>query len=144
MLFNLATHIDRERFKRRSNDLFRKGGIVEVTEKTHRTTSQNAYLHLIIGHMALETGNTLEYVKREYFKITCNPEFFITSKHDPILDMTLQTLRSSAELTSAEMTIAIDRFRDWSAANGIYLPEAREREFLDEIQVETDRNKKYL
>mgnify|MGYP000703835343 CR=1 FL=1 len=33
MLYNLSNILDKERFKRRSNDLYRKGVVVELTEK---------------------------------------------------------------------------------------------------------------
>lgn len=53
--------------------------------------------------------------------------------------------RSSANLTTAEMTQAIDRFRNWSASEcGIYLPSPNEEDFLQSIEVEMDRQSEYL
>ena len=54
-------------------------------------------------------------------------------------------LRSSADLSTAEMTLSIDRFRDWSSAvAGIYLPAAGEKEMLIYAQQEVERNKEFI
>lgn len=145
MLYNLSNILDKERFKRRSNDLYRKGVVVELTEKkAKRSRSQNSYLHLIIGWYAMETGNTLEYVKRVYFKKLCNPSLFVRHKADKYLGEENE-YRSSANLTTAEMTQAIDRFRNWSASEcGIYLPSPNEEDFLQSIEVEMNRQSEYL
>ena len=83
MIYDLNNILDKERFKRRSNDLYKKKAVVELTEKKRkRTLSQNSYLHYLLGYYAMETGNTIEYVKREYFKKLCNPSLFLIPKHD--------------------------------------------------------------
>ncbi len=57
MLYNLATELDRERFKCRCNVLYKRGGIVELSErKPERTLPQNRSLHLIVGWFAIEYG----------------------------------------------------------------------------------------
>lgn len=54
-------------------------------------------------------------------------------------------LRSSAELTTGEMTLSIDRFRNWSASvAGIYLPSSSERDFLIHIQQAIENNKEFI
>lgn len=54
-------------------------------------------------------------------------------------------LRSSAELTTGEMTLSIDRFRNWSASvAGIYLPAANEQQALIYAQQEIERNKEFI
>lgn len=54
-------------------------------------------------------------------------------------------LRSSAELTTGEMTLSIDRFRNWSASvTGIYLPSSSERDFLIHIQQAIENNKEFI
>ena len=43
------------------------------------------------------------------------------------------------------MTLSIDRFRNWSAANaGIYLPAANEHQMLLYAQQEMERGKEFL
>ena len=145
MLYDLSDILDRERFKRRSNQLYTERVIVELTEKKpKRSIRQNNYLHLILGWYAMETGNTTEYVKREYFKTLCNPDIFVRRKKDPYRGE-IDELRSSRECDSAELTKAIERFRNWSASEcGIYLPSPDEREFLQRIEVEMCRQREYL
>ena len=145
MKYDLSKSIDRERFKRRCNELFEKRSFVELKDKSSRTLSQNKYLHLIIGYLASEVGVSHEYAKSEYYKKAANGEIFIRTMTDPVTGRETQTLRSSSGLTVEEMSITIDRFRDWSSAvAGIYLPEAREEQFLREIEIEIQRNNKYL
>ena len=145
MIFNLDNILDRERFKRKANELYSKRCIVELTNrKMKRSSSQNRYLHLIVGYYALETGNTLEYVKREYFKRLCNYNLFVVRKQDKWLGE-VEYFRSSADLSSKEMTDAIERFRNWSSSTcGIYLPSPYEEMFLQSIEVDIDRNRQFI
>ena len=145
MIYDLNNILDRERFKRRCNALFEKRVIVELTEKKQRTLSQNNYLHLILGYFAAETGNTVEYVKREYFKKHCNRDLFLIFKDDHLLGKQMYDLRSTRDLSKEEMSVAIDRFRNWSASEGgIALPDAEDREFLAAIEVELSKMQNYL
>ena len=145
MKYDLSKNIDRERFKRRCNELFEKRSFVELTDKTGRTLRQNNYLHLIISYLATEVGVSTDYAKREYYKKAANGELFIRPMTDPVTSARALTLRSSAELTREEMRTSIDRFRNWASQEaGIYLPEANEEQFLHEIEIEIQRNNKYL
>ena len=54
MLYNLSTPLDQERFRTKALNLLNKGAIVELTEKTGRSSSQNRYLHVIIGVVAMD------------------------------------------------------------------------------------------
>ena len=57
----------------------------------------------------------------------------------------VKILRSSASLDSAEMTTAIERFRDWSVQTaGIYIPSAEERDLITKMEIDIERNKTYL
>lgn len=146
MLYNLNNPLQREQFKARSAMLAEKSAsIVELTEKKpRRSNQQNAYLHVLLGYFALETGNTLEWVKQQYFKKLVNGEIFIREQDDKYLGR-IKVLRSSAELDSAEMTTAIDRFRVWASNEaGIYLPEPHEDELLALMEVEISRQKQFL
>lgn len=151
MLFNLhhTNPVELERFEHKVAHIKEKaagdGCVVELTEKKERRTlSQNKYLHLILGHFALEYGETMEYVKRRYFKELCSPDLFVFYKNDRYMGMT-QELRSSRDVDTAEMTLAIERFRHWSSKEcGIYLPTAEEHAFLRQIEVDMDRNKEWL
>ena len=144
MLYDLRNPLDRERFKRRCNALFEKRGIVDLSEKTQRSSQQNKYLHLLIGYLAIETGNSIDYVKEIFYKRTANKELYVREKEDGILGK-VEYLRSSADLSKEEMTLSIDRFRDWSSQTaGIYLPTANEQEFLASIEYEMSRYKQWI
>lgn len=144
MLYDLKNPLDRERFKRRCNALFKKQGIVELSEKTIRSNQSNRYLHLILGYLAIETGNTLEYVKEVFYKRTANKDIFVRIKDDELLGQT-EYLRSSASLSQEEFSTSIDRLRDWSSqVAGIYLPSPNEEQFLASIEVEMSRYKQWL
>lgn len=144
-LFDLSNPLHAQNFRRRSDALLTKRCVVELTEKKpQRTTQQNRYLHAALGYFGALTGNPLEYVKRYYFKAHCNPELFIIVKHDPLLGK-VKTLRSSADLTTEEMTVAIERFRDWAAQEAeIYIPSPEEHHLVQLMEVEASRAKQYL
>lgn len=144
MLYDLKNPLDRERFKRRCNALFLKQGIVELSERVKRSSQSNRYLHLIIGYLAMETGNTLAYAKEVFYKRTANKEIFVREKEDEFLGKT-EYLRSSAELTQEEFSLSIDRFRDWSSQTaGIYLPSPNEEQFLESIEFEMNRHQRWM
>lgn len=149
MIYNLNTHIDRDRFKKRCNELYADGRRVELTIKENRTIKQNKYLHLIIGWVAVSVGVSLEFAKVEYFKRAANYGLFFGEVVDPLTGEVKIQERSTSTLTTAEMTEAIERFRNWSAMTeaghpGIYLPEPNERDYLNEIEHEIERNKKEM
>lgn len=144
MLYDLRNPLDRERFKRRCNALYQKQGIVDLSEKTQRSMQQNKFLHFLLGYLAMETGNTLDYVKEVFYKRTANKELFLREKEDEILGK-VEYLRSSADLSKEEMTLSIDRFRDWSSQTaGVYLPAANEQEFLASIEYELSKYKQWV
>ena len=143
MQYNLNSELDRQRFKVKVGQLWAKGGIVEVTEKRRRTLNQNAYLHIAISAFAIEVGESAEYVKQEVFKRICNPDLFLITKENPILG-TIEVLRSSRDLTTHEMSVAIDRYRKWCAEQGVYIPEANEEENLASLEAELSKYERYL
>jgi hypothetical protein len=145
MLYDLSNILDRERYKRRTAELYEKKAIVEVKEKTSRSTSQNRYLHLLLGYLAIETGNTLEYVKEQFYKKAANPGLYLMTKDDKLLGEVAAWTRSSADLTKEEMTVSITRLRDWaSQVAGIYLPSADEQGFLQMIELEMSKQQRYI
>jgi len=142
MIYDLNDRHDRNRFSCRANKLIDRQKTVELREITTRSLRQNNYLYLILTAFAIETGYSVECVKQNFFKMKCNENIFVQSV-DGILGTEI-ILRSSASLTKEEMTIAIDRFRNWSAKNGYYLPEPDETETLRKIAVEQSKIKQYL
>lgn len=145
MIYNLSSQLDVLNARTRLEFLIKRGCIVELTEKKQkRTINQNAYLHLLLGYFASQTGNTLEWVKQQYYKKLCNPDLFIGERDDPFLGR-VRYVRSSSDLRTDEMNLSIERFRNWSAAEaGIYLPDATSEGELAALQVEVERYKTYL
>lgn len=143
MLYDLTSEMQRKSFLTRIDNLIEKGAVVEMTEKAFRSPNQNRYLHLLIGVVAIETGNTLEDAKTYYFKKVVNQDLFQVYVKDN-MGNTIDRLRSTAELTKEEMSMAIDRFKRWGAENGIYMPNPEDIHLLKEIEVEMGRMKSYL
>lgn len=144
MLYDLKNPLDRERFKRRCNALYGKQCIVELSEKTSRSNSQNRYLHLLLGYLAMETGNDLDYVKELFYKKNANVELFVRTKEDELLGR-VEYLRSSADLSKEEFSLSIDRLRDWSSkVAGIYLPSPDEESFLASIEIEMSKQRRWI
>lgn len=143
MVYDLSSDFQRKAFLARVDNLMEKGAVVELTEKAFRSPNQNRYLHLLIGVVAIETGNTLEDAKTYYFKKVVNSDLFQVYVKDN-MGNTIDRLRSTAELTKEEMSMAIDRFKRWGAENGIYMPNPENIHLLKEIEIEMGRMKSYL
>lgn len=139
----MTTDFQRKAFLSRVDNLLERGAVVELSEKTFRSRNQNSYLHLLIGVVAMETGSTLDYCKEWYFKRLCNRDLFVTTKEDKFAGQ-VEVIRSSADLTKEEMSMAIDRFKRWGAENGIYMPAPGDESLLREIAIEMGRYKTYL
>ena len=144
MLYDLSNPLQNESFKVKAEALSKKGAIVELTEKKQqRTSNQNKYLHCILAYFGLEVGEDMEYVKKNYFKILCNKDIFIREVDDKYLGK-IKVLRSSADLDTEEMTRAIERFRNWAASEGVYIPSPEEHRLVQLMEIEVSRNKLYL
>ena len=143
MQYDLTSDYQRETFLSRVTFLLEKNAVVELTEKAIRARGQNNYLHLLLGVVAMETGNTLDYCKEWYFKKLCNRDLFVTTRSDKYAGV-VEVVRSTAELTKEEMSTAIDRFKRWGNENGIYMPNPGDVSLLRMIAIEMGRNKAYI
>lgn len=143
MIFNLQNPF--EYVKEYVNKLYLQKAIVEVRKRLpNRTFAQNSYLHLLLGYFGSEYGCSLDEAKVDFYKRTCNRDLFerstVNKKGNEVI-----CLRSSSELTTGEITLSIDRFRNWSAAQAdIYLPAANEHQMLIYAQQEIERNKEFI
>ena len=149
MIFVLSNDKDRQDYKRYVNDLYlwgcEKGGVVEI-KKRHRprSLSQNNYLHSLLSLFASEFGYDLDTVKHDFFKKTCNPDIFVTKRKNRT-GQEITYIRSSSDLDTAEMTQAIERFRNWSVEKvGFYLPAPDEHEALLEAEKQIARYAEFL
>ncbi len=125
MIYNPNIESNIIQAKTRLNWLIKKGKTFEIKEiRQKRTRSQNSYMHLLFDWFALEYGETSEYVKRDIFKKIVNRDIFDTEFVNKKTGEVRQDWKSTADLNTKELTIAIDNFRNYSSKEaGIYLPE---------------------
>lgn len=145
MIYNTSNPLDKANFLLRAKKLAESGKVIELTEKKpRRSLPQNKYLHVILAYFGAQTGNTLEWVKQQYYKKLVNPDLFIREKEDKYLGR-IKVLRSSADLDTAEMSLSIERFRNWAAQEaGIYIPSADEAILIQQMEIEIERSKEFL
>ena len=132
MIYDLDNELDREKYKARVNHLFKNRKKVEMKEKKElRSLPQNRYLHVMLSYAALHTGYTEQQMKHDIWKkIICRDIFLDKEK-------SIECYRSSAKLSTLEMTQAIDMFRDfWSVQIGLYIPSPDDH--LLALQAETE------
>ena len=144
MLYDLGNEYQRTQFADKVKELWRTSSLIDLSVRhPNRTIKQNRYLHLIIGWWALNYGCSMEYAKRKFFKLECNKETFLTIKTNKAGEQ-YYDLISTKDLTTEQMTICIERFRNYCAENGCYIPSPEERNFLTYIEREQQKNQKYL
>lgn len=144
MLYDLSNEHQREEFKMRVNEMYKQKFIVELTRKFPlRSNQQNKYLHLILSWWAIYYGCDKQYSKQHFFKWHCNKDLFLVEKTSKKGEPYRQ-LRSSTDLTTEEMTTAIQRFRDFCAYQGCYIPSPEEHEYLIFVEREISKNQEYL
>lgn len=144
-LFDLSNPLNKANFLLRAKKLAESGKIVDLTEKKpRRTLSQNAYCHLAIAYFASQYGCSLEWAKSQYFKKLVNPDLFIKEKEDKFLG-SVKYLRSTADLDVSEMSMAIDRWRNWcSMEASIYIPNSDDYYSIQLMEVEINKYKEFL
>ncbi len=145
MIYNTSNPLDKANFLLRAKKLAESGKVIELTEKKpKRSLPQNKYLHVLLAYFGTQTGNTLAWVKQQYYKKLVNPDLFIREKEDKYLG-NIKVLRSSADLDTSEFSLSIERFRNWaSQESGIYLPSADEYIIIQQMEIEIERNKEFL
>lgn len=145
MVYDTSNPLDKANFMLRAKKLAESGKVIELTEKKpRRSLPQNKYLHVLLAYFGTQIGNTLEWVKQQYYKKLVNPDLFIREKEDKYLGK-IKVLRSSADLDTSEFSLSIERFRNWASQEaGIYLPSADEYIIIQQMEIEIERNKEFL
>lgn len=151
MLFALNNPLDCNALLRKvKRDIEQGVTLVEYSHKISRTNKQNNYYQVVLKVAGARLGLAKEYVEKYYFKGIVNREIFLVrERYDRHRDMMISEYRSSASLTQEEMSLAIDRFRNWLAQEeDIYIPsgdEWRENKRLQaELLVEIDNAKEFI
>lgn len=145
MIFNLKYEDECRKFLARVQKLLDEQATVTLAKKNpQRTLSQNRYMYLLLAYFGSEYGVSVDEAKSDYFKRLCNSDLFVREKVNKH-GKAVKYLRSSSELNTAEMTLAIDRFRHWSSMEaGIYLPSPEDREFITHCEQEIERNNEFV
>lgn len=148
MIYNPKNQLQIKQAIEKLNYFIKQGKRFELKAKhDRRSISQNSYLHLILTWFAIETGYTLEEVKQEIFKKYVNPNLFYEGQKEKIHGIIIDQWRSTASLDTKEMTLAIERFRDFSSKElGIYLPEPHDLALIQDMENEISKfnNQQYV
>lgn len=136
-------HVQQARAK--FEKLIKERKMFELTEKKpQRSIQANKYLHVCLAYFGCQIGETMEYVKRNYYKILCNKDTFVREREDKFLGK-IKYLRSSAELDSAEISLTIERFRNFASSEaGVYIPSADEERLIQLMEIDIEQNKSYI
>lgn len=146
MIYNPEKEIDVQNAVEKFKYYIRNNKVFELRAKqVPKTYPQLKYVHLIISWFALEYGETKEYVKLNFFKKAANSDIFETEYVNKKTGEIRTEIRSTADLTKDELSMAISRFRDYSSKEaGIYLPEPKDLVLLREIEIQIENYKQFL
>lgn len=145
MFYNLRNEKEKkDLIERVKKVLAENKDIVEFTVKRqNRTLSQNNYLHLLLSYFASHFGYSQEEVKERFFKMTVNPDLFVQFIEHDIYGKGF-VLRSTTELDTKQMTIAINRFKNYSADADLILPDANNDGFIYHALNEIENYAEYI
>jgi hypothetical protein len=133
MFFDASNELDRKRAEERFEWIIENQKRFEMKVKNpRRSIPQNSYLHLILTWFGVEFGYTLEEVKQDIFKKEVNVDIFYQGQVGQLIE--IPRWKSTADIDTKEMTLAIDRFRDFSSQNGCYLPQPGEMDLINEME----------
>lgn len=138
MRFSLSNPTDAGKALDYLLELTKKGSEATVTRVSpKRSLNQNNYLYLLLTEFGRFFGYTIDEAKTVY-KRDINPGIYVYDRNGH------KFLRSSADLTTEEMTRSIDRLREFSAEQGHPLPAATDQDWLKQIENEAERERFYL
>jgi hypothetical protein len=143
MFYDGNNPLDVQNARLKLNKLIDKKCVFELTEKKpKRSLSQNSYLHLILSYFAVQYGCGTEESKVRFYKCTCNSDLFWRDNPKRPGE---RYLRSSSDLDTREMTLSIERFRNWSVQKAsIYLPSPEDELEQQAARLEIERNKSFV
>ncbi len=129
MLYDLEIEYQRQKFDEYIKFVKRIRCVVELTRKfKKRTISQNAYLHVLFSIWGLHHGYLLNEAKQEV-KEAIGYSYIKKGK---------RYYKQTSKMDSVELTIFIDKFRDWSnIVHNYYLLTADEYK-LEQIRIQNE------
>lgn len=146
MLLDTKIQFEAKKLQTRVDYLIAKGAKVDIVEKfPKRSTDQNSFFYAVLTQFCVEYGETIEYVKERMFKTEINPEIFIYERVNRKTGESRKALKSSADITTEEMSISINKFLKYAAEMGIYIMDAETyKENYFYVQQLKEANKEYL
>lgn len=144
-IYNTKYEDEAEQMLTRAKALIKKGALVIMSEKhPQRTLKQNSYLRVILAYFASQYGCSVEEAKLDFYERRWNADIFVRKIYNK-QGKQVNSLRSTTELTTAEMSTSIDRFRHFSQLEfGVYLPSPEDRDYLIYCEQEIERNKEFI
>lgn len=137
MRFKLADKTELDRAADYLAKLAGREAVVDIKRwNPKRSLSQNKFYHVILSYWGLQCGFTLEESKQ--FIKQQQPDLYQYRKDGGTF------MRSSADLSTTDMAKSIDRFRQWSAEQGIDLPDADDKNFLEWCATQIENSGAYL
>lgn len=144
MIYNLSSPLDKANFMLRAKKLAESGVIVNLTEKKpKRTLSQNNFLWLCLSYWGSQTGYTKEEAETIYKSV--NSDLYFTRR--VIAGVEVEYIRHTYELDTAEMTLSIEKFRNWAAMNDaypVYIPSPEDYQLVQMMEIDVSKNASYL
>lgn len=146
MKFDTSIKEEKEKAEEYFNSLISKKYVIDVSRKfNRRTLAQNSYLHLLLNYCSLIMGEESSFFKEFIWKREIAPIVFKTIYRNPVTGEERDSYRSSSDLSTKEITIAIEKLVKWSAENlKIELPDANDFSKLRKIENEIERNKIWI
>lgn len=109
---------------------------IKVVRPT-RSLRANAYYHLLLGICGSEWGYSLAEMKIMH-KRDISPNIFIYFKNDKPFT------KSSADLTSKELSDSIEQLKKYAAEQSLILPEPNDEDALRHWERQIQTNERYL
>lgn len=108
--------------------------IIVHSKTSKQDRSQKNYLHVLLQILSMKTGYTFDYCKYDYFKRSCNPDFFIYDRANPITGEIAEALRSTED-PAINLSMAIERLKNRTASDyGFELPAATNKAELQHYE----------
>ena len=117
MIFDSKKNIDIKEAREKLKYLIKNEKVFELTQKRKkRSIPQNAYLHVLFDLYGIEFGYTCDESKTQIKRVL---KYFYVKNGETFLMKT-------SKMNTKELSIFIEKFRNFSSKNGCYLPSADE------------------
>jgi len=106
-IYDPNSALDMAKAKKYLTSLFKRKKPFKIESLQGRSLKQNKKFHVLIGQIALETGYSARHVKLRIVKLDWCKDLFYTKEANKVTGEMYKDVRSSKDLTAAEMVQAI-------------------------------------